>query len=104
VKRSVTGTWRRPQTPKRMAETIRRLEADVLGRPHCIGKQHCLLRTRQPVRLADHHDAYAADKSGTLDVLPREFGQSVRSMLDQMGGGAPSAESPRVAAGGPRGR
>jgi len=94
VKRSVTGTWRRPQTPKRMAETIRRLEIEVLGRPHCVGRQRCLVRLGEPVTMAEHHDAYAASKSGTLDALTRQFEQSVRSMLGQMGGGASPAESP----------
>jgi hypothetical protein len=77
-----------------MAETIQRLEADVLGRPHCVGRQRCLVRLGEPVTMAEHHDAYAASKSGTLDALTRQFEQSVRSMLDQMGGGASPAESP----------
>jgi hypothetical protein len=72
-------------TPERMADTIRRLEVEVLGRTYCIGKQRCVVHVGEPLTIADYQEQYAASKSETVDSLTRKLEQSIRSMLCEMG-------------------
>jgi hypothetical protein len=71
-------------TPERTAETLRRLEIEVLGRPHCLGRQRCSVRLGEPISMADHYVSYRASKSATVDGLTRRFEDSIRSLLAQM--------------------
>lgn len=71
-------------TPERMADTIRRLEVEVLGRTRCVGKQHCLARLAEPVSIASWHERYAANKRETVEQLTLQLESTVQSLLDAM--------------------
>jgi len=71
-------------TPERMADTIRRLEIEVLGKTRCAGKRSCLARLGEPVNIASHYERYTADKRETVQELTEQFEAAVQSLLDEM--------------------
>jgi hypothetical protein len=74
-------------TAERMADTLRRLETEVLGRAVCAGPRSCRLRVGEPLDLAGFASAYAVDKRATVQMVTEEMEARVQSLLDEMATG-----------------
>lgn len=69
-------------TPERMADNLRRLEAEAFGAPRLRGRQRAVVRVGAPISLAACYDAYRADKRGTVARVTSELETAVQTLLD----------------------
>jgi hypothetical protein len=83
-------------TPERMADTLRRLETEVLGEPICSGPRRCRVRVGEPIDLADHLDDYNKDKRSVVRSVTTMLEQSVQSLLDEMTTASSTTEAQRT--------
>jgi 1-acyl-sn-glycerol-3-phosphate acyltransferase len=71
-------------TPERMADTLRRLETEVLGQPICSGPRRCRVRIGEPFNLAGYLPDYAADKREAVRAVTARLEGAVQEMLNEM--------------------
>ncbi len=69
-------------TPERMADNLRRLEAEVFGHARLRGPRRARLRLGEPISLAAHADAYHADKRAAVARVTHELEAAVQALLD----------------------
>ncbi len=69
-------------TPERMADNLRRLEAEVFGHVRLRGPRRARIRVGEPIRLAARDAAYRADKRATIAHVTHELEQAVQALLD----------------------
>ena len=68
-------------TPERMGDNIRRLQIECFGEYKLTGPRRATIRVGTPIDLADHYDAYKADKRGTVAACVTALETAVQSLL-----------------------
>jgi 1-acyl-sn-glycerol-3-phosphate acyltransferase len=71
-------------TPERMADTLRRLETEVLGEAICTGLRRCRVRVGEPFDLAEHLADYSVDKRATVRTVTARLEEAVQGLLNEM--------------------
>lgn len=71
-------------TPERMADTLRRLETEVLGRAYCTGPRRCRVRVGESFDLAEHLTEYASDKRAAVRAVTGRLEEAVQGLLNEM--------------------
>lgn len=69
-------------TPERMADNLRRLEAEAFGASRLRGRQRAVIRVGEPISLAANYGDYRADKRGTVARVTHKLETAVQALLD----------------------
>lgn len=79
---SVTDNYVRSNpTPERMGDNIRRLQIECFGEYKLTGPRRATIRVGTPIDLADHYDAYKADKRATVAACVTMLETAVQGLL-----------------------
>lgn len=81
---AVQDDYVRPEpTDERMADNLKRLEIEAFGAAKLRGMRRAIVRVGEPIRLADHAEAYRADKRGTVVKVTTALEMAVKHLLAQ---------------------
>lgn len=68
-------------TPERMGDNIRRLQIECFGEYKLSGPRRAVIRVGDPIDLADHYEAYKADKRGVVNRCVGMLESAVQGLL-----------------------
>lgn len=78
------GYVRETMTAERFLEVIRLLECEVFGEPNRYGPVRVLVRTGDPINVADHWPAYRENKREAIAEVIGKLETSVQSLLSEL--------------------